>query len=133
MLGVSGTREQEEIIMAEAKTYTGGCHCGHVRYQARADLERTVACNCSICTQRGLVLTFIPPAQFTLESGENDLVDYRFNKNIIQHLFCPNCGVEAFARGKMPDGSEMIALNVRSIDGIEMGTLRPEPYDGRHL
>jgi hypothetical protein len=119
--------------MPETKTYAGGCHCGHVRYQAEADLTRVMSCNCSICTQRGLLLTFLPPAQFTLESGGEDLVEYRFNKHIIQHLFCPNCGVQAFARGKMPDGTPMIALNVRSIDGIELATLKLEPFDGRHL
>jgi len=26
--------------MAEAKTYTGGCHCGEVRYEVTADLDK---------------------------------------------------------------------------------------------
>ena len=25
-------------------------------------------------------------------SGAEDLEDYQFNKHVIQHLFCPNCG-----------------------------------------
>src|SRR3954466_7274702 len=119
--------------MSEPKTYAGGCHCGHVRYQAQADLNRVMSCNCSICTQRGLILTFLAPAQFHLESGDDDLKEYRFNKHRIQHLFCPNCGIEAFARGTAPDGSETIALKVRSIDGIEVATLKPQFFDGRSL
>jgi hypothetical protein len=119
--------------MSETKTYAGGCHCGHVRFQAQADLSRVMACNCSICTQRGLLLTFIPPTQFTLESGGDDLREYRFNKHVIRHLFCPNCGVQAFARGTGPDGAEMIALNVRSLDGIDLSILKPEHFDGRSL
>jgi hypothetical protein len=119
--------------MPEAKSHAGGCHCGHVRYQAETDLAQIMSCNCSICTQRGLLLNFIPVAQFTLESGGDDLVDYRFNKHVVRHLFCPYCGVEAFARGTAPNGSEMIALNVRSIDGIDVTALKPQPFDGRSL
>src|ERR1041385_7517207 len=106
--------------MAEPRPYAGGCHWGHVRYQAQVDLDRVMSCNCSICTQRGLILTFLTPSQFHLESGGDDLTEYRFNKHVIQHLFCPVCGSEAFARGKGPDGSEAIALNVRSIDAIDI-------------
>lgn len=119
--------------MSETKTYAGGCHCGHVRYHAQADLGRVMACNCSICTQRGLLLTFIPPAQFTLETGGADLVEHRFNKHIIEHLFCSHCDIQAFARGTAPDGAEMIALNMRSIDGIDVSTLNAQPFDGRSL
>jgi hypothetical protein len=68
-----------------------------------------------------------------LESGGDDLTEYRFNKHMIRHLFCPNCGVEAFARGAGPDGVEMVALNVRSLDGIDLSTLTPQPFDGRSL
>ena len=117
--------------MSDTKTYAGGCHCGHVRYQAQANLDHVLSCNCSICTQRGLLLTFLPASQFRLESGGDDLKEYRFNKHVIAHLFCPTCGNEPFARGKAPDGTETIALNVRSIDGIDIGTLKPQPYDGR--
>ena len=45
----------------------------------------------------------------------------------------PVCGSEAFARGKGPDGSNTIALNVRSIDGIDVSTLKPQFFDGRSL
>ncbi len=119
--------------MAELKTYSGGCHCGHVRFQAEADLGRVISCNCSICTQRGLLLTFIPPAQFTLELNVEDLTEYRFNKHVIRHLFCPICGIEAFAKGVAPDGTETIALNVRSLDGIDISALQPQSFDGKSL
>jgi len=101
--------------------------------QAQADLDRVLPCNCSICTQRGLLLTFLPAAQFHLESGGDDLTEYRFNRHRIQHLFCPVCGIEAFARGKGPEGSETIARNVRSIDEIDISKLQPQSFDGRSL
>jgi hypothetical protein len=41
--------------------------------------------------------------------------------------------VESFARGRSPDGSEMIAINVRCLDGIDIASLSPKPFDGRKL
>jgi hypothetical protein len=114
-----------------AKTYTGGCHCGRVRYQVMADLSRVISCNCSICHKRGLLLAFTSPDQFTLTAGQNDLADYQFNKKVIHHLFCSECGIESFARGTGPDGREMVAINVRCLDGVDPAALAPTPVDGR--
>jgi hypothetical protein len=119
--------------MAYTKTYTGGCHCGEVRYEATTDLATVVLCNCSICTKRGLLWTFVRPDQFALRLGEDDLTDYQFNKKMIHHLFCAFCGVESFARGKMPDGSDMVAINVRCLDGVDLAALKITPFDGRSL
>ena len=46
--------------------------------------------------------------------------EYLFNKHAIRHQLCIDCGVDVFARGKKPDGSDVIALNVSCIDGIEL-------------
>ncbi len=119
--------------MAEAQTYTGGCHCGAVRFEVTASLDSVISCNCSICEKRGLLLVFAAPDQFRLLSGGDHLTDYRFNKKVIHHLFCRDCGIESFARGTGPDGREMIAVNVRCLDGVESGTLSPTPFDGRSL
>lgn len=119
--------------MAETRTYPGGCHCGAVRYEVATDLDPVIACNCSICQKRGLLLTFVPPSQFALLAGEDDLVDYQFNKKIIHHLFCRTCGVAPFARGVGPDGAEMIAINVRCLDGVDLDAVAVSPFDGRSL
>jgi len=87
--------------MPEAKTYTGGCHCG-VRYEATSDLRQVIACNCSICRKKGTILSFVPASAFTLKSGAGSLQDYQFNHRVIHHLVCGTCGVEAFARGMVP-------------------------------
>jgi hypothetical protein len=117
--------------MAESKNFSGGCHCGLVRFDVTADLSRVIACNCSICTKRGALWTFVPPEQFALRAGADELVDYQFNKKVIHHLFCRRCGVGSFSRGHPPGGSEMVAINVRCLDGIELESLSPEPFDGR--
>jgi hypothetical protein len=119
--------------MGEAKRYTGGCHCGAVRYEIDADLTQVIACNCSICTKHGLLLTFTPADRFRLVAGQEQVKEYLFNKHVIHHQFCPTCGVESFARGAMSDGSPMIAINVRCLDGIDVGALKPMPIDGKSL
>jgi hypothetical protein len=119
--------------MAETKTYTGSCHCGQVAYEADADLSQVISCNCSICRKRGAVLAFVPEDSFRLKSGGEALTDYQFNKKVIHHMFCPTCGVGAFARGIRPDGAKMIALNVRCLDGVDLDTLKVRKFDGASL
>ncbi len=119
--------------MPETAKHSGGCHCGHVRFEVEISLEPIVSCNCSICQKRGALLTFVPAPQFKLLSGQDDLTDYQFNKKIIHHLFCSHCGVASFAQGTGPDGSEMIAINVRCLDDVDPAALSPMSFDGRSL
>ena len=118
--------------MQEA-TYQGGCHCGAVRYEVRTDLARVISCNCSICTKRGLLWTFVQPKQFQLLSGQDELADYQFASRRIHHLFCRKCGIESFARGRTQGGSDMIAVNVRCLEGVEIASLDLTPFNGRDL
>jgi hypothetical protein len=118
--------------MGSVGAYTGGCHCGAVRYHARVDLEAPVmSCNCSMCGRAGTLLTFIPVADFTLLSGEASLTDYQFNKHVIHHTFCNVCGIKAFARGKNRDGGDMIAVNARCLDGVDVAKLNVTLFNGQ--
>jgi hypothetical protein len=118
---------------AAPKTYAGGCHCGKVRYEVTAAVEDGMTCNCSICAMKAHVLTFVSPAQFKLLSGEGSLSDYQFNKKVIHHLFCSNCGVSSFGRGTGPDGNEMYAVNLRCLDGFDLTSLPVQTFDGKSL
>jgi hypothetical protein len=119
--------------MANLQTHTGGCHCGAVRYEVALELERVMACNCSICSKKGTLLSFVPVEQFELLSGEDALADYQFNKKIIHHLFCKTCGVESFAKGVGPDGKPMRAINVRCLDDVDVSKLDVSHFDGKRL
>ncbi len=85
--------------MPDSKTYTGGCHCGLVRFECTTDMAMVTACNCSICTKKGLHFTFLAPKSFQLRAGEDNLREYLFNKHAIRHQLCVDCGVDVFARG----------------------------------
>lgn len=114
-----------------ARSHEGTCHCGAVRFAASLDLSQTIACNCSICATKGLILAFTPASSFALEAGEDRLKEYRFNRHIIRHLFCTDCGVQPFCRADAPDGTPMVAINVRTLRGVDPGELSPAPFDGR--
>ncbi len=49
------------------------------------------------------------------------------------HLFCSTCGTQSFARGQKPDGTKMVAVNVRCLDGVDVSTLSPQHFDGKIL
>ncbi len=120
--------------MAEKTTYHGSCQCGAVSYEATSTpIEDALSCNCSMCRRKGSLLTFIPASDFDLKSGEEALSDYQFNKRVIHHLFCKTCGVTSFVRGQMPDGTPMIALNVRCLDEIDPKALRINHVDGKNF
>jgi len=119
--------------MGNTITYSGGCHCGQVRYDVTVDLDNVMSCNCSLCSKRGTLWATVPAESFALRAGSEDLVDYQFNKKVIHHPFCSQCGVGSFSRGTGPNGAEMIAVNVRCLDGVDVAALKPKLFDGKSL
>ena len=71
--------------MGESKTYTGGCHCGEVRFEVTADVSNVTACNCSICQKRGALWTFVPAGHFALRAGSG------YHKGFAAALDCSLC------------------------------------------
>jgi hypothetical protein len=124
---------RQEALMKQ--TYSGGCQCGKVRYEVALDLSAPViSCNCSRCGRLGSLLSLAPAEDFTLQSGEGDLTDYQFNKHVIHHLFCTTCGIQSFARGKRPsDGADVVAVNARCLDGVDIDALEVKKVDGRRF
>lgn len=119
--------------MPEPNVHAGGCHCGSVRFEVKTGLDKLVSCNCSICGKTGAIYAFVPASEFTLLKGADAQSDYQFNKKVIHHLFCKTCGIRSFGRGKGPDGTEMIAVNVRCLDDVDVAALKPMAFDGKSL
>lgn len=113
--------------------YTGNCHCKKVSYEVDMELEGLISCNCSHCQIKGLVLGFVPKDNFVLVRGEDNLTTYTFNKHVIDHTFCKNCGVQGFSFGVSPDGKETAAINVRTLDGVDMDTLVVTKFEGKGI
>lgn len=119
------------MSMTDAQTYTGGCHCGQVRFEVTTNLARVLDCNCSFCQKRGALWTYVGAPAFKLLSGADQQTEYRFNTRRIQHLFCSNCGVASFGRGTDAQGNEGVGINVRCLDGVDIASLTLTPFDGR--
>jgi hypothetical protein len=114
-------------VFVSGQSQDGGCHCGAIRYRAAIDLaEPVITCNCSICQSKGLLLTFVPPDGLELVRGPEDLSEYRFNTHKIAHRFCRTCGVEVFGEVQ----GQGVAINVRTLDAVDLASLKLQPFDG---
>ncbi|TVQ44597.1 MAG: GFA family protein [Gloeocapsa sp. DLM2.Bin57] len=114
--------------MSEYQIYQGGCHCGAIRFEIRINQYVGYDCNCSICRKKGFLHLIIPPEQFKLISGEDDLTIYSFNTEVAQHKFCRICGIHAFYTPRShPD---QIDVNIRCLDGDSLSLFTIESFDG---
>jgi hypothetical protein len=111
-------------------TMQGGCHCGRVRFQVTADLNRVTYCNCSICAKKGSLHLIVPPEQFELLSGKDDLTTYEFNTRTAKHMFCKTCGIHPFYVPR--SDPDKIDVNVCCIDDIDLSTLSIKTFDGQN-
>ena len=110
--------------------YTGGCHCGAVKYEVETELEKVLQCNCSHCHKKGMLLDFVDNDKFTLLSGREELTEYYFNKKAIRHLFCRTCGTQSFAEGV---SFPKTCINVNCLDNVDTATLTIEPFNGKDM
>jgi hypothetical protein len=112
------------------QTYEGGCHCKRVRFRVMADLSDVSECNCSICTKKGFLHLIVPRDRFELLNGRDNLTTYEFNTKVAKHIFCKTCGIHAFYVPRSdPDKFD---VNVRCLNGIDLTTVKPRPFDGRN-
>jgi hypothetical protein len=109
------------------------CHCGQVACRVEAAPSAAIECNCSICRRKGSVLAAVALEQFHLETARDALAVYTFGRHVIRHQFCKSCGCAPFAEGTMPDGTAMVAINLRCAEDLDLATIRITPFDGASL
>lgn len=111
-------------------TYKGGCHCGRVRFEISAEVEKVIDCNCSICLKKGFLHLILPAEQFRLVSPPEMVTLYQFNTKTARHYFCPVCGIHSYYIPRShPD---KVDVNVRCLEGIDLHTLTIQPFDGKN-
>ncbi|MCB1661030.1 MAG: GFA family protein [Pseudomonadales bacterium] len=95
--------------------YTGGCHCGAIKFEVNAPAQVEVEdCNCSICSKSGFLHLIVPKSEFRLLQGAEQLQTYQFNTGIAKHYFCAICGIKPFYIPRSnPDG---VDVNLRCLD-----------------
>ena len=54
----------------------------------------------------------------------------QFEPKQAKHTFCKHCGIHPFYVPR--SDPDKIDVNVRCIDGVDLATLKPEYFDGKH-
>ncbi len=108
--------------------YQGSCHGGAVRFAFDADaITEGVRCNCSICRRRGAVMskTFL---EGVAVEGLDRLIVYHWGDLMMNHWFCPACGIHPFADAIERPG--IYRVNLGCLDGVDPDALRVKLIDG---
>ena len=111
-------------------THAGSCHCGQVSFDVEGEFPSAMVCNCSYCRRAGHMLAFTTPDKFRLKTPQKDVSTYLFNKQVINHYFCANCGISTHGGGVAPNGQQMVAVNLRCVSDIDLDALKIDKVDG---
>ncbi|MDH0749317.1 GFA family protein [Pseudomonas sp. GD03842] len=108
-----------------SERHTGGCHCGHLRYQLDAPLRDIAHCHCSICrrTSGGIVTTWatVPLEAFEWLAGSPAAYD---SGPTCVRYFCNICGAQValFSR----NSPQTMDVTIATLDHPE--SVRPDRH-----
>lgn len=54
-----------------------------------------------------------------------------FNKHVIKHWFCANCGIHPYGEGSDASGNLTAAVNIRCLEDFEFSAVPVTHNDGR--
>ena len=113
--------------------HKGSCHCGRIAFEVEGEIADVISCNCSMCERKGTLMWFVPRTALTLLTAPDRMSTYTFNKHVIKHRFCPSCGMHPYAEAVDPKGRPTAAVNLRCIEGIDLGSIAVKHFDGRSI
>lgn len=111
--------------------HQGSCHCGRIGFEVEGEIDKVMECNCSHCSRKGYLLWFVPRDKLRLSARESELSTYTFNKHVIKHQFCSNCGCAPFGFGTDRSGQAVASINVRCLPDLDRSKLKVVQVDGR--
>lgn len=122
----------------DRRDWTGGCHCGAVRFEVTLSegLHSARRCDCSLCRMRGAIAVSALVSDFRLLAGEQALRAYRFNTGVATHWFCGTCGI--YTHHQRRSDPDQYGVNVACLDGaspfdftkVAVSNGRRHPLDG---
>lgn len=100
--------------------FTGGCHCGSIKFHGEVDAEKVAICHCTDCQKLSgtafRTIAFVPESDISFDQGEiKDYIKIAESGNERAQGFCPNCGSAIYATS-VGDSPKMYAMRVGSID-----------------
>ena len=111
--------------------HSGSCHCGGIRFTIDVEPVELTTCDCSLCVKRHAVMTKVPEAALSVQTGQDLLATYEWNTRRAKHHFCRRCGIYVFHRKRA--APDYFGVNVFCLDGFDMASLPVRATDGRGM
>ncbi|MDT7837884.1 GFA family protein [Aquabacterium sp. OR-4] len=86
--------------LAAARTRTGGCLCGQVRFELSGEPVIARLCWCRDCQHiagNGTANAVFPTADIAISGTVSDYISTADSGNQVRRRFCPQCGCHLFA------------------------------------
>ncbi|QAY83300.1 GFA family protein [Pseudomonas arsenicoxydans] len=98
--------------------HSGGCHCGHLRYQFNGPLHDIAHCHCSICRRvsGGIVTTWITVPTSAFQWMKGTPAQYASSTSCVRY-FCPTCGAQLALVSRL--SPETIDVTIATLDHPE--------------
>jgi Uncharacterized conserved protein len=98
-----------------AEAWTGGCLCGHVRYEARARPADPAYCHCRMCQRLSgapaMAFADVPLSAFAYVAGEPAVY---VSSDTAERRFCPKCG--SHLDWRLRDDPQVVEIPLTSLD-----------------
>lgn len=99
-------------------TLRGGCHCGHLAFDARLTRDTSAytprACDCSFCRKHGAAWLSDPQGSLYVRT-RGDVTRYRQGSAQAEFIACPHCAVLVLVTCDI-DGRLRAAINARAME-----------------
>lgn len=120
-------------------TLKGSCHCGATKFEVTEAPASVTRCTCSFCSKRGALWAYYAPAQFRLETSDENMATYRWRTKSVAHNFCPTCGCTTFSvspdwsKGEPDFDNPRIGVNAHIFDDFDLDAVPVTVIDGKNL
>jgi hypothetical protein len=106
-----------------SRVFTGGCLCGHVRFEFHAEPIAMRLCWCRDCQYfaagNATVNVVFPSGSLKLLQGElRDYVSVSDSGNRMHRRFCPNCGTPVFSGAE--SRAHLVIVRNGALDDTEL-------------
>ena len=111
----------------------GGCHCGHITFEAEVDPSAVSICHCTDCQNLTgsafRVTVAAPKAGFRILTGQPKIYIKTAESGVKRaHGFCPECGTPLY--GADPDNPTSVSIRLGCVK--ERAQLKPATQIWHH-
>ena len=96
-------------------TVQASCHCGAVRLILPEPPREVVACDCSLCSRRGMLWAHYGGGEVATDGFTED---YSWGDRTICFCHCPKCGCTTHWQSNTEGERAKMGVNARLIDGF---------------